>query len=272
MIAQLNLDNESVKNVLVTFIKDEIHKAGMKKAVLGLSGGVDSALVAFLSAEALGAENVHCVMMPYSTSSPESVLHARLVADALGITPEYVEITPMVDPFLAMNLDIDAVRKGNIMARQRMIILFDRSARENALVVGTGNKTEILLGYSTLYGDSACGINPLGGLYKTQIWQLAEYTGVPEDIIRKAPSADLWHGQTDEEELGFEYKQVDELLYFLIEEKLSLTQLQSKGFTAEYIARVTQRIAKYEFKQRPPRIAAIGSRAPEGTEFTEVKQ
>jgi NAD+ synthase len=259
MIPQLKLDNENVKNVLAGFIRNEIIQAGQKKAVLGLSGGVDSALAAFLSVEALGPENVHCVMMPYRTSSPDSLRHARLVTEALGVEGELLEITPMVDPFLAMNPDMDAVRKGNIMARERMIVLFDRSAREKGLVIGTGNKTEILLGYSTLHGDAACGINPLGNLYKTQIWQLAAYLGVPDEIIHKAPSADLWEGQTDEGELGFEYRRVDELLNFMIDERMNDAQLQQKGFDADFISRVQDRIRRYDFKQRLPRIAVISS-------------
>ncbi len=257
MIPQLKLEKENVKNVLATFIRNEIIQAGMKSAVLGLSGGVDSALAAYLSVEALGRENVHCVMMPYRSSSVDSIRHARMVIKALGIGFELIEITPMVQPFLDMNPDMDSVRKGNIMARERMIILFDRSAREKGLVIGTGNKTEILLGYSTLHGDSACGINPLGNLYKTQIWQLAEHMGVPEEIIRKAPSADLWEGQTDEDELGFEYRQVDELLYFMIDDGRDSNELQAMGFDKDYVLRVQKRVQQYDFKQRLPRIACL---------------
>jgi NAD+ synthase len=257
MIPELKLDNETVKSLLSRFIKTEIEAAGMKKAVLGLSGGVDSALVACLSVEALGPENVHCVLMPYRTSSTSSLIHARHLAEKLGVTHEVVEITPMAQPFFDENPDMNTIRKGNVMARERMIVLFDRSAREKGLVVGTGNKTEILLGYSTLHGDSACGINPIGSLYKTQVWQLAEYLGVPREIIDKAPSADLWEGQTDEQELGFEYRQVDELLYFMMDGKMSDEMLLSIGFEPDYISRVRARMERYAFKLQPVRIAEI---------------
>ena len=180
MLPQLKLDAAAVAELLTGFIAQEIGKTGLSRAVLGLSGGVDSALSAALAVRALGADNVLCVMMPYSGSSPESLAHAELLAGQLGVRTEKVDITPMVDPLIALEPEMDRVRRGNIMARARMIILYDRSSRERGLVVGTGNKTEMLLGYSTLFGDSACAINPLGDLYKTQVWQLAEYLEIPK--------------------------------------------------------------------------------------------
>ena len=209
----LTINAELTRRILVNFLHDEIHRTGLKRAVLGLSGGIDSALACLLAAEALGPENVLAVRMPYATSSPASMADAQLVIDQSGVQSEVFEITDMVKPLIAGIPAGDSKRAGNAMARARMIVLYDRSAATNGLVVGTGNKTEILLGYSTLYGDSASALNPLGDLYKTQLRQLAQLMRVPAPIIDKAPSADLWLGQTDEAELGFTYAQVDPLLY-----------------------------------------------------------
>uniref|UniRef100_UPI003567C9DD NAD+ synthase n=1 Tax=Ilyobacter sp. TaxID=3100343 RepID=UPI003567C9DD len=184
----LKLNMKTVENVLVDFIKEEVTKAGFKKVVLGLSGGIDSALVAALAAKALGPENVLGVMMPYKSSSKESVDHAKLLVEATGIKTELMEITDMVDAYFEKNPDMDNMRKGNKMARERMTILYDRSAKESALVLGTSNKTEILLGYSTQLGDSASAINPIGDLYKTHVWELSERLGVHKEIIDKKPS------------------------------------------------------------------------------------
>lgn len=260
MLPQLKLDAAAVAELLTGFIAQEIGKTGLSRAVIGLSGGVDSALSASLAVRALGPGNVLCVMMPYSGSSPESVAHAELLAGQLGVRTEKVEITPMVDPLIALEPEMDRVRRGNIMARERMIILYDRSSRERGLVVGTGNKTEMLLGYSTLFGDSACAINPLGDLYKTQVWQLAEYLGIPDQIVRKAPSADLWAGQTDEGELGFTYERIDELLVQMIDERQSDEQLVSRGFDAEFVRSIRSMIRRNQFKRMPPVIAKVGFR------------
>ena len=216
----LALNVEVVRKLLVQFIHDEVTKTGFSKAVIGLSGGVDSSLVAFLAAEALGAGNVLGVFMPYKSSSGESLADGRLVADQLKIRTETKDISSMVDAYAggedgAMN----NVRKGNVMARSRMIVLYDLSARENSLVLGTSNKSETLLGYGTQFGDTACAINPIGDLYKTQVWQLAEAVGVPKNIVEKKPTADLWSGQTDEGELGFSYRLVDQLLYYMVDER-----------------------------------------------------
>lgn len=249
-----------VRSLLVQFVRDEIHAVGFSKAVIGLSGGVDSAVSAFIAAEALGAKNVLAVTMPYKTSSKESIIDARHVIDQLGIRSESVDITPMVDPaFEALSIT-DKLRRGNIMARQRMIILYDISQREKALVVGTSNKTESLLGYGTLFGDMACALNPLGDLYKTHVWELAKTLGVPKSIITKKPSADLWQGQTDEEELGFSYADVDTVLYYMVDERRNDEELHGMGFDRKFIALVRNKIQHSQFKRRPPLIAKISHR------------
>jgi NAD+ synthase len=258
MLPQLKLDTAAAAELLTGFISKEIGKSGLSRAVVGLSGGVDSALSATLCARALGPENVFCVMMPYRSSSPVSVEHAQLVIRKLGVSSELVDITPMVDPMIASEPTMDRLRRGNIMARERMIVLYDRSARENALVVGTGNKTETLLGYTTLFGDSACAINPLGDLYKTQVWQLAEYLEIPDVIVHKAPSADLWTGQTDEGELGFSYAEADELLVQMVDEQQSDEQLRTRGFDPGFVETVRSMIRRNQFKRMPPVVAHLG--------------
>ena len=246
--------------VLGIFIHDELRRFGLSKAVLGLSGGVDSALSAFLTARAIGAENVHCVMMPYRTSSPESLTDAQKVIDALGCTSERIEITPMIEPLFEADPEMDKLRKGNVMARMRMIVLYDRSAKHKALVIGTSNKSEGLLGYTTHYGDSASAINPLGDLYKSQVWELAEAVGVPESILRKAPSADLWVGQVSEEELGLKYREIDILLYYMVDCRESDEELIARGFEKEYISKTRIRIRNAQFKRMPPVIAKVAER------------
>ena len=218
-MVNLQLNCETVRKVLTGFIDNEVRKAGFHRVVVGLSGGVDSSLSAYLAAEALGPENVWGILMPYRTSSPESAQHAALVVQALGINSLTVEITAMVDAYFAMFPDADQMRRGNKMARERMTILFDHSARLGALVLGTSNKTELLLGYGTLHGDMASAVNPLGDLYKTQVRQLSRHLGVPAVIVDKQPSADLWEGQTDEAELGFTYEEVDKVLYLLVDQR-----------------------------------------------------
>ena len=256
----INLNTTVVRKLLVDFLRDEIRNAGFTKGVIGLSGGVDSAVAAFLAAEALGKENLFAVMMPYKTSSPESLSDAKSVVDVLGVHTETVEISPMADAYIDKNAGMSNVRKGNIMARQRMIVLYDVSAREQALVIGTSNKTEILLGYGTQFGDTACAINPLGDLYKTQIWQLAEALGVPKKIVEKKPTADLWQGQTDEGELGFSYKLADQLLYYMVDERRNESELIDRGFEKHFIEKVQRLIQRNQFKRRPPLIAKISHR------------
>jgi NAD+ synthase len=256
----LSLNTEIVKRLLVDFLRDESRKAGFERAVLGLSGGVDSAVVAYLAAEALGRGNVRGVKMPYRTSSPQSKADAELIIGQLGIAHELVDITPMVDSYLSTANEADKVRQGNIMARQRMIVLYDISARDRSLVIGTSNKTELMLGYGTLFGDMACALNPLGDLYKTQVWQLAMALDLPKTIIQKKPSADLWEGQTDEGELGMTYEKADKLLYAMIDERRSVAELRGMGFEEDFIRRIGRLVMMNQFKRRPPVIAKVSHR------------
>jgi NAD+ synthase len=249
-----------LRKILVSFIRNEVEKVGVHRVVVGLSGGVDSSLSAMLAAEALGAKQVLGILMPYKSSSPESLAHAELVVQKSSINSLTIEITPQIDAYFDRFPDADQKRRGNKMARERMTILYDHSARWNALVLGTSNKTELLLGYGTLYGDMASAINPLGDLYKTQVWALAEAVGVPEVIVQKKPSADLWAGQTDERELGFSYREVDKLLYLMVDERYSRTELVVAGFREQLIDDVTLRIMNSQFKRRLPVIAKISQR------------
>ena len=258
--ADLSLHGGAVRTVLVGFLRDEVQNAGFTKAIVGLSGGIDSTVTAYLAAEALGNKNVRGIMMPYASSSPDSLADAEVVARALHIRTETVDITPMVDPYLALSTGHDRLRAGNVMARQRMIVLYDISARERALVLGTSNKTESLLGYGTLFGDMACAINPLGDLYKTQVWELAGMLGVPQRIIEKKPSADLWEGQTDEGELGFTYRDVDRLLFAMVDHRRREKELIAMGFEEKFIRRVALLVRRNQFKRRPPLIAKISHR------------
>jgi NAD+ synthase len=256
----LALDTAVVRRILVGFLRDGTRNAGFSRGVIGLSGGVDSAVVAFLAAEAMGKENVLGVIMPYRTSDPRSRTDAELVAGALGIRTEVVPITPMVDPYLEGGDVTDRLRQGNVMARQRMIVLYDLSSRERGLVYGTSNKTEILLGYGTLFGDLASALNPLGDLYKTQVWQLARDLGVPVQVVEKKPSADLWEGQTDEGDLGMTYAEADRLLHAMVDERRTDVELTEMGFAPAFIERVRTLIRVNQFKRRPPVIAKISHR------------
>lgn len=256
----LSLNTDIVKKLLVEFVRDETHNAGFNKGVIGLSGGVDSAVSASIASQALGKENLLAVLMPYRTSNPQSQTDAELVAEDLGIRTELVDITPMVDAYLEPGKIDNQVRAGNVMARQRMIVLYDLSGRDKALVIGTSNKTEILLGYGTLFGDMASAINPLGDLYKSQVWQLAEVLGIRREIISKKPSADLWAGQTDEGEFGFAYRDVDHLLYFMVDERRTDPELAQMGFEKTFIAEVRRMIRVSQFKRRLPLIAKVSNR------------
>lgn len=256
----LSLNTDLTRKILADFIRSEITRTGFSRAVLGLSGGIDSALSCALAAEALGPQNVLAVRMPYKTSSPDSLEHAQLLIDQLGVQSLTIPITEMADPLIARDPEMSGVRKGNIMARCRMIVLYDQSEAFKGLVVGTGNKTEILLGYSTLYGDAACAINPIGDLYKTQVRQLSRAMNIPAPIIDKAPSADLWMGQTDEGELGFTYEEVDKLLYLLVDQRYSPEEAVEAGFDPGFVRTVLNRVRRYQFKRMLPPIAKISSR------------
>ncbi len=257
----LRINTRLVRRILVDFLRTEITRVGFRRAVVGVSGGVDSALVCFLAAEALGPENVLALRMPYRTSSPESLEHAQLVIEATGVQSRTVDITPMVDAYLERYApEADRVRRGNLMARTRMMVLYDHSAAFGGLVVGTGNKTEILLGYTTLYGDSAYALNPIGDLYKTQVWQLAEAVGVPRVIIEKAPSADLWVGQTDEAELGFSYRLADQILYLLVDRRYTPQEVVAMGFPEEVVKAIVHRVRTQHYKRIMPPIAKVSHR------------
>ncbi len=257
---KLEIDTRVVELVLTRFISNEITKAGFRRAVIGLSGGIDSALACYLAVTALGSENVMAMRMPYVTSSTHSMDHAQLVIDHLGISSETVNITPMIEPLITVTPNIDPNRLGNVMARMRMILLYDRSAALEALVVGTSNKSELLLGYGTLYGDLASAINPLGDLYKTQVRHLATAMGLPEPILKKEPTADLIPGQTDEADLGFSYAEVDRLLYLLVDERFSPQEAEEAGFDADLIKRVLRMMRYSHFKRNLPLIPKLSGR------------
>jgi NAD+ synthase len=258
--SELAIDTDVARRVIGQFIRGQLDQAGFERAVLGLSGGIDSALVAHLVAEAIGADRLLCVLMPYRSSSPASRADAEEVVTRLGAASELVDISPMVDAFYASDPEASALRRGNFMARQRMAVLYDRSVTWGGLVVGTGNKTESLIGYTTLFGDAACAFNPIGDLYKSQVRQLAAAMGVPETIIRKAPSADLWPGQTDEAEAGFSYPVLDRILYWRIDRRRTDAEMADLGFDPELVRRVDRMIASSEFKRQVPPIAKLGPR------------
>jgi len=256
----LTIDTELARTILIGFIRSEITRVGFQRAVIGLSGGLDSTLSCYLTTEALGPENVLAVRMPYKTSLQDSLDHAQLVIDTLGVKSLTVPVTEMVDPLFERFPEANQVRRGNIMARARMIVLYDQSEAFRGLVMGTGNKTEILLGYTTLFGDSACALNPLGDLYKTQVRQLAHAMGLPEAILTKPPSADLWLGQTDEGELGFTYAEVDQLLYLLVDQRYNPEECTAAGFAEDFVHAVVERIRRSHFKRGLPPIAKLSNR------------
>ncbi|MBP7228091.1 MAG: NAD+ synthase [Longilinea sp.] len=256
----LTICSDLVERVLTGFLASEIRRQGFQRALVGLSGGIDSALSCILAARALGPSNVLAVRMPYRTSSPDSLEDAQRVIEITGVQSVTIPITEMVEPLFARFPEMSAMRRGNIMARARMVVLYDQSAAFDGLVVGTGNKTEILLGYTTLYGDSACALNPLGDLYKTQVRQLARDLGAPQSVLQKPPSADLWAGQTDEAELGFTYAEVDALLYLLVDQRYTPEQCVQAGFAEDFVQRVVRRIQRNQFKRVLPPIAKLGNR------------
>jgi NAD+ synthase len=271
---ELRIDTDVARRVIAGFIRGQLRQAGFERVVLGLSGGIDSALVAFLVAEAIGAEQLLCLLLPYRTSSPSSRGDAEEVVARLRCASRLVDISPMVDGYFgteaegasvpgaggAEALAASALRRGNFMARTRMMVLYDTSVSWGGLVVGTGNKTESLIGYTTLFGDSACAFNPVGDLYKTQVRQLSLALGVPDAILRKAPSADLWPGQTDEAEAGFTYHELDRLLFWMIDRRRSTGELEALGFDPATVARIERLVAGSEFKRQVPPVAKLGPR------------
>ena len=259
----LDINLPLTKEILHSFIRNEVHKFGFTRAVLNLSGGIDSALSAYLAAGALGPENVLALLLPYRESNPDSRSDAEAVVAALGISSKLVEITPLVDSYFAEFADMDVKRRGNVLARARMIVLYDQSVAFDSLPLGTSNKTELLLGYSTLHGDMASAVNPIGDLYKAQVRQLSRHLGVPEAIMQKPPSADLWPGQSDESELGFAYEDVDHLLYLLVDERYRPEELIAAGFAREFVEEVARVVQSMQYKRRPPIIAKLSQRTIE---------
>ena len=260
MEINLSVDPELVRKILTEFIRSEITRVGFTRAVVNLSGGIDSAVSFALTAEALGPQNVLAIRLPYKTSSADSLEHAQMLIDQFGCPSLTIPITGMVDALIAREPGMSEIRKGNIMARARMIVAYDQSEAFKGLVVGTGNKTEILLGYTTLYGDSACAINPIGDLYKTQVRQLARALEVPKPIIAKPLSADLWAGQTDEGELGFTYAEVDQLLYLLVDQRYRPEEAVDARFDEKFVRQVYERVRRNQFKRVLPPIAKLSSR------------
>ena len=256
----LNINTGIARKILTGFIRSEITRVGFSRAVVNLSGGLDSALSCALADEALGPENVLALRLPYRTSSPDSLEHAALIIEQFKVKSETIEITGMVDALISLDPEMSKTRKGNIMARARMVVLYDQTELFRGLAVGTSNKTEILLGYTTLWGDSVAALNPIGDLYKTQVRQLARAMGIPPVIIDKAPSADLWLGQTDEDELGFTYEEVDKLLLLLVDQRYSPEECVEVGFDRTFVERVVTRVRRSQFKRMLPPIAKLSNR------------
>ena len=262
-LSPLRIDEVLVRKMLVAFLRDEAAKAGFRKAIVNVSGGIDSAAVAHLAAEAYGAENVTALLLPYRTSDPKALTDAREVVRGLGIGAEEHDLTPQIDAYFATEggvEKIDRVRAGNKMARERMSILYDRSQVLGAIPLGTSNKTELLLGYGTIFGDMASAINPVGDLYKTQLRELAGLLGVPESIRAKVPSADLWAGQTDESELGASYADLDIVLYHMVDRRVHPVELIEAGFDRRLIEMVRERVRRSQYKRVPPIVAKVSLR------------
>jgi NAD+ synthetase len=259
--AAVKIDAEVTARWLEAFLSDElVRRRGIQKAVIGLSGGVDSATVAYLCARALGPKNVYAIRMPYKTSSPSSLADAQLVVDALGINERTIEISAAVDGYLQFEPDADARRRGNVMARIRMVVLFDQSAKLNALPIGTGNKTERLMGYFTWHADDTPPVNPIGDLFKTQVWELARYLGVPLPIVDKPPSADLEANQTDEGDLGITYRNADAILAAMLQ-GFDDEQIVRMGLGADEVRLVRRRVDSTHWKRHLPTTAMLSNTA-----------
>ena len=260
MKTDLTINTDLTRKILTGFLKSEITRVGLTRAIIGLSGGIDSAISCALAADALGPQNVLAVRLPYKSSSPDSLEDADKTAHDLGVRMDTIDITPMIESIIQREPDMSNVRKGNLMARARMIVLYDQSEAFKGLVVGTSNKTEILLGYTTLWGDMASAVNPIGDLYKTQLRQLAAALKIPKTVIEKPPSGDLWQGQTDEDELGFTYEEVDKLLYLLVDQRCALEDCIDAGFERVFVETVINRIRRSQFKRMMPIIAKLSTR------------
>ncbi len=256
----MKINGPFTEKILTTFIREEIAKAGLSNGILGLSGGLDSAVIAALAVRALGPDHVTVCIMPYGRSFPGDAEDARELADKLKIEMIEINIAPMVDAYFNLNPTTERLLKGNKMARERMSILYDYSVRKRALVLGTSNKTEMLLGYGTIYGDMACALAPIGDLYKTQVRQLAEHLEIPEKIRSKTPTAGFWAGQTDEQELGLTYTAIDEILFNLVDKRLSARTLVDKGFDPDHIDKVVRLIKGSQFKRSRPPVAKLSER------------
>lgn len=242
---------ESEVKRITDFIKSQLFKAGFNSILVGLSGGIDSALVLQLCTLALGQKNVFAFYLPYKTSSKKSYQDAVLVAQEVGIKLEIIPITQMVDIYFKDINNLENLRRGNFCARIRMSVLFDKAKEKKALVAGTGNRSELLTGYCTIFGDSACSFEPIGHLFKTEVKQMAKFLNLPKQIIEKAPTADLWEGQTDEDEMGISYQTLDKILIALLDKKLSQSKLFEK-FGEKRVQKVIQLVERSKFKREMP--------------------
>jgi NAD+ synthase len=263
--AELLIDTAVARKIIGEFIRGHLRQTGFERVILNLSGGLDSALVAYLVAEAIGADKLLCLLLPYRTSAPESQADAESVVAALGCHSKLLDITPIVDGYFAEALageEVESLRRGNFAARARMAAMYDQSVPWRGLPAGTGNKTEALLGYTTIFGDNAAAFLPIGDLYKSQVRQLAADMGVPQPILEKPPTADLWPGQTDEGELGMTYAQMDRLLYWLVDRRRTADQLEAMGFARATIDKVTRLISLNEYKRQTPVVAKLTTRTP----------
>ena len=261
VLPRLKINTGLATRILTGFIRDSIAKAGMTRAVIGLSGGIDSALSAYLAAAAIGPQNVLALRMPYATSSAESLSDAEAVIEDLRLPHLTIPISEMADPLIERFPDMSRLRRGNIMARLRMIALYDQSMAWGGLVLGTSNKTEFLLGYSTIYGDSGVALHPIADLYKCQVRQMARHLGAPASIIQKPPSADLWVGQTDEAELGFTYDQADQVLFLLVDERYTVDEVAAEGFDRDFVVQIWERVKANHYKRTMPNIAKLSKRS-----------
>lgn len=254
---ELKIDSVKVQQRLIGFIRNQTKQTGFNRVLLGVSGGLDSSLVLYLCCRALGEKNVFGLILPYKTTASQSINYAKLIARRYQVKTRLIDITAQIDAYFKNFPDADKVRRGNKMARERMAILYDQAKERGALVVGTSNRSELLLGYGTIFGDLASAFNPLGSLYKTQVRQLARDLGLPKQIIRQVPSAGLWPGQSDEKELGLSYSRADRLLFYLADKKFTDKKLLKLGFKKALVHKVKTRIAENAFKGRTPAIAKI---------------